>query len=156
MDFEFLADYEEQIPTLARWFHEEWSYLHPDRTLSDFAEIIAKGCNKGHLPISLVAVVEGNVVGVVSLKVCDFKARTDLSPWLASLYVDKAQRCNGIGEKLVHDIERLAAQLGESRIYLVTDDAEIFYTRLGWRVRERVTHNDHAVAVMEKEVPALT
>lgn len=152
MEIEYLADHSAVIPTLTQWIHEEWSYLHPERTYADVEALISEGSNKGDIPISLVAMDKGKVIGWAALKENDFKARPELSPWLGGLYVDKRYRKNGVGTKLVQEIERLSAQLGETRLFLVTDDAEAFYAELGWSVRERTESQGFSVIVMEKAV----
>ena len=152
MKIEYLADHQDIVPTLARWSFDEWSYLHPERTLSDVEQSISEGSNRENIPISLVAMEKREVVGMIALKTSDFKARPDLSPWLAGLYVDKLQRRKGVGTKLVHEIEKLAGRLGASKLYLLTDDAEEFYHGLGWIVQERTVWQGLSVTVMEKDI----
>ena len=154
MKIEYLADHENCIPTLAKWSYEAWSYLHPDRTLADVERLISEGSNKKHLPISLLAMDKEKVIGMIALNTSDFKARPNLRPWLSGLYVDKSQRNNGVGTKLVHEIEKLAAGLGTSKLYLVTDVTEKFYSKLGWCVQERIVWQGISVVVMEKELPS--
>jgi predicted N-acetyltransferase YhbS len=155
MKIEYLADHKDVIPTLARWTYEEWSYLWPERTLSDIERLISEKSNKEHIPISLVAVEKGKVVGMIELKTSDFKARPNLSPWLAGLYVVKPQRRKGVGKKLVYEIEKLAARLGTSKLFLFTDNAEEFYSKLGWSVQERIVWQGLSVTVMEKDIAHL-
>lgn len=114
--------------------------------------LISEAGNKERLPTSLVAIDKGKVIGMIALNDSDFKARPNLRPWLSGLYVDKLQRCVGVGTKLVHEVEKLAADLGASKLYLVTDDAEKFYSKLGWSVRERLEWQGLSVTVMEKEL----
>ncbi len=80
MNIEYLADYKDTIPTLARWHFEEWLYLHPERTLSDLERSIADKSNKEHIPISLIAMEKDKVIGSIELKTNDFKGRPDISP----------------------------------------------------------------------------
>ncbi|GJL66962.1 MAG: N-acetyltransferase GCN5 [Nitrospirales bacterium] len=150
MDIEYLDDHQETISTLARWSYEEWSYLHPEKTFAEVETQISAGCNRKQLPITLVALGEARPVGMISLKANDFKARQDLSPWLAGLYVDKLHRKQGVGSRLVVALEKLAVGLGVTRLYLVTDDAEAFYSKHGWTVLERTVSHWHSVTVMEK------
>jgi predicted N-acetyltransferase YhbS len=152
MEIEYLADHADVIPTLTQWIFDEWSYFHPERTRLDVERLILEGCNKEKMPISLVAMDRGEVVGWATLKVNDFKARPDLSPWLGGLYVNKSQRNVGVGAKLVQEIEGLAGRMGVRRLFLVTDAAENFYSRLGWSVRERTESQDISVVVMEKTI----
>ena len=154
MKIEFLADHTDAIPMLARWAYEEWAYLHPDRTYAEVEALISEGCNKDVIPISLVAMDAGKVVGWAALKASDFKARPNLGPWLGGLYVDKRQRRKGVGSRLVGEIEKLAARHGVKKLFLVTDGAEKLYSDLGWSVRERVRSKGVATVVMEKSLPA--
>jgi len=117
--------------------------------------LISEGSNKEHIPISLVAIDKGKVIGMIALKASDFKARPNLSPWLAGLYVDKPQRRKGVGTKLVHEIEKLAARPGASKLFLLTDDAEKFYSKLSWSVQERTAWQGLSVTVMDKDIARL-
>lgn len=155
MKIEYLAEHKDIIPTLARWTYEEWSYLHPERTLSEVERLISERSNRKHIPIALVAIDKGKVIGMAELKTSDFKGRPDLSPWLAGLYVDIPHRRKGVGTKLVQEIEKLAARLGASNLYLITDDAEKFYSELNWSVQERTVWQGHSVTVMEKDIACL-
>lgn len=152
MEIEYLADHSSAIPTIAQWVYEEWAYLHPERTYAEVERLIAEGSNKEGIPVSLVATVEGQVIGWAVLKASDFKARPNLGPWLGGLFVDKQYRKKGVGTELVREIEGLSARLGVQRLFLVTDDAEVFYSDLGWSVRERVESKGLSVVVMETEI----
>lgn len=152
MKIEYLADHSRVIPTIAQWAYEEWAYLHPERSYAEVERLIAEGSSKEDLPISLVAVLRGKVIGWAVLKASDFKARPNLSPWLGGLYVDKQHRSKGVGSKLVVEIEGLSARHGVQKLFLVTDDAEDFYAELGWSVRERTESKGFSVVVMEKDI----
>ena len=149
MNVEFLADHEAQVPQLARWAFDEWSYLHPERSLAEYERTMAAACNRDELPICLVAIDNDEPVGMVTLKEKDFSGRPDLNPWLATLYVDKPHRGKRIGTQLVRRLVRIAARLGNERLYLVTDHAANYYARLGWRVLQSVEWQGQPVTVME-------
>jgi len=155
MNIEYLADHKDTIPTLARWHFDEWSYLHPERTLSDVERLISGKTNKEHIPISLVAMEKDKVIGAIELKTDDFKGRPDLNPWLSSLYVDKPHRRKGVATKLVHELEGLAARLGVSKLFLITDNAEKFYSRHCWNVHERTVWQKISITVMEKDIAGM-
>lgn len=145
----YLADHPQFVPVLARWAFDEWSYLHPKRTLEEYERTLAESCNRDTLPICLVALENDEAVGMITLKEKDFEGRKDLNPWLATLYVDKAQRGRGIGAELVTRLRELAARLGMNRLFLVTDRAADYYTRLGWHVLQRIKWHGQLVTVME-------
>lgn len=152
MDIDYLADHKEVIPILARWFYEEWAYLHPGRTLADVEQIIGERTNTNRIPVALVAYENQELIGTVSLKVHDMDTRLDLSPWLAGLYVSAPRRRQGIGATLVSAIEKKAHELGVEKLYLHTPESETFYSKLGWQVQERLHYHGYPVSLMQKKI----
>jgi N-acetylglutamate synthase-like GNAT family acetyltransferase len=88
----------------------------------------------------------------VCLKVHDMDTRLDLTPWLAGLYVKAPRRRQGIGITLVSAIEKKAHELGIERLYLYTPESEVFYSRLGWQIKERTEYHGYSVTLMQKEI----
>lgn len=152
MNIEYLANHKEVIPTLTRWFHEEWAYLHPERTYADFECLITERAQKDKFPLALVAFDDEELLGTVCLKAYDMDTRPDLTPWLAGLYVSVQRRREGIGTTLVSAIETEACELGVKRLYLYTPEFESFYAKRGWQLKERTEYHDCPVTVMEKEI----
>ncbi len=148
----YLADHKEVIPKLAEWFHQEWSYLYPERTIDDIKTALDKRTNKDCIPVVLVAFEETELVGTVCLKTHDMDNRLDLSPWLAGLYVAASWRGKGMGTALVKAIEQKAKTLGIRKLYLYTPSAVSFYTRMSWRVIEAAEYHGAGVTIMEKEM----
>lgn len=83
------------------------------------------------------------------LVACDMKIRNELTPWVAGVYVAAEERGKGIGAALVQRVTEEAKALGHERIYLFTFDAEKYYARIGWQLRERAEYLGVGVAVME-------
>lgn len=152
MKIDYLADHKELIPILARWMHEEWGYLYPEHTIEIRERLVAERSNKDRIPLTLVAIEDGKPVGTVCLMAHDMDTRPELTPWLASLYVEKNHRRRGIGARLVAAIEAEAARLGVKQLYLFTPDQEKFYARLGWSLREKTDYRGAVVSVMEKKI----
>jgi GNAT superfamily N-acetyltransferase len=150
MNIDYLADHRDIIPILAQWFYQEWAHLYPDRTLEDVRRVIGERTNKNRIPIALVAFEGEELLGTVCLKIHDMDTRLDLTPWLAGLYVSAPRRRQGIGAALVSAIEKKARELGVQQLYLYTPESESFYSRLGWRVREKVIYHGYQVTIMEK------
>jgi len=152
MNIEYLANHKEVIPTLARWFYEEWAYLHPERTYTDVERLISERAQTDKIPIALVAFDGEELLGTVCLKVHDMDTRLDLTPWLAGLYVSAQRRRAGIGTALVSAIEREARKFNINKLYLYTPESESFYAKRGWQVKERTEYHDCEVTLMEKEI----
>ncbi len=130
MRIEYLADHTDFIPTLARWSYDEWSYIHPERTLADVEQLMQARSNKEQIPLCLVAIDNGKVIGMIALKISDLESRPNLSPWLAGLYVQRNHRNKGVGTNLVLAIIKEAARLNVDKLFLYTPDAEGFYSHL--------------------------
>jgi GNAT superfamily N-acetyltransferase len=154
IEIAYLADHEEAVGELAQWFHGEWSYLYPDKTMDDVKNGIAERTNRDCVPMALVALEGAILAGTVCLKTHDMDTRLDLSPWLAGLYVAGPWRGRGIGTALVKAVEQKAIALGIRRLYLYTPSAEVFYLRMAWRTREATEYHGTKVTIMEKEMYA--
>jgi predicted N-acetyltransferase YhbS len=150
MKIAFLAEHREFIPLIARWSYDEWSYLCPQRTLQDFADRIAQRANTDKIPLTLVACEGPELIGTVCLQIHDMKTRKELTPWLAGLFVAEPWKNQGVGKRLVGAIEKIAVELGVEQLYLYTSDAEDYYLRLGWAVKERIVYQDFPVVIMAK------
>ena len=155
MDIQYLGDCQEVIPVLAAWIYDEWSYLYPEMTLQDFASLLRERINKEKLPLTLVAFEAGEPVGTASLRTFDMETRSDLPHWLTSIYVVKPWRRRRIGSSLVKTAEKKAAELKICKLFLFTADVilpALFYSKLGWIVKEKTIYHSYPVIIMEKTV----
>ncbi len=152
MNIEYLANHREVIPTLARWFYEEWAWLHPERTYADVERLITERAQKNRIPVALVAFDDEELLGTICLKVHDMDTRRDLTPWLAGLYVSAQRRHQGIGAALVSAIEREACDFGINKLYLYTPESEDFYAKCGWQIKERTEYHNCRITLMEKVI----
>jgi predicted N-acetyltransferase YhbS len=152
IQYKYLADYPSSIPTLAQWHHTQWSYLDVGVSASDRAVALGKH-GKAQVPTTVVALSGDQLLGSASLIDHDMDSRMELSPWLASVYVDPPYRTRGIGSTLVRRIVVEAQALGFERLYLFTPDKERFYARLGWSVLERTNYRGYAQIVMVLHIP---
>ena len=147
----YIKDHPATLPIVARWIFDEWSDLSPGSTLQTFIEHLQENCHDNQAPLTLIALLDGDVVGTASLIEYDMDTRRDLSPWLASVYVTPEQRSKGIGTELVQAIVAKAAELRIPKLYLFTPDQEHFYQRLGWRTTEHTDYRGHQVVIMQIE-----
>jgi len=150
LKIEYLADYPHFVPTLGKWFFDEWGWFRPEFTAVDFSEKMKTHLNRDRLPIAFIAVSDSAVVGTASLRVCDMDTRSELTPWLAAVFVPTEFRGQGIGSRLEGAVIQKTKELGYGTIYLYTFDQEPFYRRLNWTVREKTEYRNHRVTVMEK------
>ncbi len=148
MRIEYLADFPDFIPTLARWHHRQWSHYNPGDTEQGRAERMRQDLGRRQIPTTFVALAGETLLGSASLVEHDMHDRRELSPWLASVFVAPTHRRQGVGSRLVERVVAEAGALGVKRLYLFTPDREAWYASLGWSLVERTSYMDHPAVIM--------
>jgi predicted N-acetyltransferase YhbS len=145
MEIGFLKDHQRWIPVIAEWFYREWGWFYPD--LGFRARI-----HRNRLPLALVALDQGKVVGTVSLKIHDMDTRPQYSPWLASLYVCAQCRVQGVGRILLNAGIKEAQRLDLGQLYLYTLNRRHvpFYTAEGWSFHEHTIYKNTDVFIVHR------
>lgn len=148
-----LKDRPHHIPTLAAWHHQEWSHLNPGATLLTRIDKM-RSCYLADAPVPkmFIWVEEDEVIGSAALLECDMDSRSELTPWLASVYVRQDSREMGIGAALVERVMAYARELGFAELFLFTPDKEHFYQNIGWQTLNHETYHDERVTVMKVEL----
>ena len=154
MEIGFLKDHQTQVPMIAEWFHREWGWFYPELTVRDMEDRFRARTHKTVLPLALVALDRGKVVGTVSLKMHDMDTRPQYSPWLASLYVGAQCRVHGVGRMLVEAGIRHAHKLGLDQLYLYTLNRRhvLFYTTGGWSLLEQTVYRNTDVYIVHRDI----
>ena len=153
MQIHYLVDHPDLIPRLARLHFAKWSRLRPRETLEERTSRLTAQCGRNRVPSVFVAVEDnGELAGSAMLVARDMDTRSELTPWLAGLYVVADRRGQGYGTALVQRVESQALELGVERLHLYTPDARDFYGGLGWALDERDEYLGQQVAVMSKRL----
>ena len=97
MKVAYLADCPGFLQTVAEWHVSEWPECYRGGNLNTAIKELRLSLNRDRLPMTLVATVNSELLGSVSLVECDLPIRPDLGPWLTTLYVPPTQRGHGIG-----------------------------------------------------------
>ena len=151
VSIDYLKNHPRFIPVVAEWLFNKWGHLDPKDTLAAAGKRVEQRLNKSTLPITLIALRNGEAVGTASLFTHDMKTRLDLSPWLAAVYVEERMRNLGIGSMVVRGVEEMARELGIPKLYLITPDKCSFYERQGWSFLEETEYLGHQQTIMAKE-----
>jgi GNAT superfamily N-acetyltransferase len=150
---DYLADHPDDIPTLARWHHEQWAHLGPGDSIERRITLLKSHLGRRQIPTTFVAVSTQGVLGSAGLIAYDMDTRPDLSPWLACVYVKPEHRRQGIGSALVHRVIREAKELGADNLYLyTTPDKDGFYARFGWSPIDRTLYRGYHQIVMALQI----
>jgi predicted N-acetyltransferase YhbS len=146
---DYLAECPQHIETLARWHFGEWGKWNPANDVAARSLKLQNYLRKDGVPLMFVAQAGGQPIGSAALVEQDLPERTDLSPWLASVFVDPAWRKQGVGRALVRRVMEEAARQGLAKFYLFTPDQQQFYESLGWTLLEQRTYHGDPIVVME-------
>ena len=133
---------------LAEWHHNEWLHLNPGATLEQRLLRYKKSLEILALPEIFIACKDKKLIGSITLDKEDMDTRPYLTPWLASLYVDKDSRDQGIGSALIQYCIDYARQKDFKNIYLFTEDQIEFYRHRGWSFIETVEYRNIDVDLM--------
>lgn len=148
MTIEYLADHPETLLTLAQWQHAEWGHTRPGDTVEKRIARLRSFSNHDRIPLTVVALEAGELLGAASLIAHDMETRMELTPWLAGVFVGEAFRRRGIGAQLVRRIMIEAGRLKVPLLYLYTVHSERFYAALGWSLLERTFYLNHEIIIM--------
>lgn len=118
-------------------YNEFWVDVVGGRTVDGLDEHLQNTHDLSRIPLSWIALVDGQLAGTINLIENDDSQRTHLRPWLAALVVAKEFRGQGIGTQLVHTLLAEARRLGFPTVYFGTDGPG-FYERLGAVKHEHV------------------
>ncbi len=152
----YLADHARFIPTIAGWYFREWGHYRLGDSVERRIGRLTEAAGHRRVPTVVVAYEGENVLGSAMLVACDMESRKELTPWVAGVYVDPAERGNGIGQALVERVIEEARALGFPCLYLFTFSTEKYYERLGWEVVERTEYMGSEVTVMRLGLDAVS
>lgn len=156
MEIVSLTRHPHLAPELARLASRAWSHLYASWSDATALAEYRAARDDGPLPVTLVAVEAGHLLGTVSLVVNDLPGREDLNPWLASLLVVPDARGRGVGQALVRAAEAHLRDRGFVTAYLFTESAGKFFEKLGWRVLGPGSSHGSPVTLYERSVGTLT
>jgi proline iminopeptidase len=143
-DIHHLYRHPEAIGVVADWiYHAFWEAS--DKDVATFEDLLRQADAPDEIPLSLLALVDGQPAGTVNLIHSDDDTQPHLHPWLAALYVLPAYRGRGVASGLVRRLLIEAAQLGFSTVYVSTH-IPTFYGRLGAELLEKVADDHYVMA----------
>lgn len=142
-----LADIPEAIPTIAKWFYDEW-YTFDARSIDQITAQLSENLNRHSIPITFVAHQYHEILGTVSIDISDLPEFDSYSPWLASLYVHEPHRSKGVASALVSHLKHFALSGGCTSLYLWTPASTSLYERFGWVEISRDTYRNKPITIM--------
>jgi GNAT superfamily N-acetyltransferase len=154
MQFQYLTDRPDAARRVARWYFEEWGYLHKEGSLEKTLEGVRRYLNRGVMPYILLATDGDAVMGAAQLKYREMaETFPDYEHWLGGVYVVPEYRDRAVGSALADEIARRAPSCGVDTLYLQTERLDGgLYRKLGWKPITRVKVRGPEVLVMRRSV----
>ena len=146
--FDNIIKHPQHIPLIAQWHQSEWQHISPHLTTSLRIKNYSSYSLSAAIPSCILALVNNLPAGSASLVESDMETHPHLQPWLASVFVDKAHRQQGIATQLIDKCIDNARCLGVEVLYLFTPDQMNFYKKRGWEVIETCHYHNEKVDIM--------
>ena len=148
-----LSDVPEVIPTLARWYKEQWAAWFASMTPAEIEADFRLLLKSNRLPLGLVALnTSGQPIGVCSIRSGTFDPYPHAGPWLRGLYVTPDERGKSIAGHLIRAAEQCAAQLPVTKLYAATHSATGTFERAGWLGFDQVLHDGQKLIIFGRQV----
>ena len=136
---EYLADRPEAAPLVAEWYFAEWGHLNPAATLERTRDKLVASMNRDAIPLTVLAVIDEDVVGTAQLKYREMPMFPEKEHWLGGVYVVPEYRGQDIAAQLVDSVVEAARNLGVQTLHIQTERLDGgLYARLGWAPVEQV------------------
>ena len=146
-----LVNHPDTVPRLAEISYQLiGSIWVPGSSIDTNINKLNEHLNIDNLPITFVALIDSQPVGMSSLRAND-GIRPDLTPWLGSLVVEPNYQNQGIGRKLIEVTKNKAKELSFQRLCLFAFDPTVpkYYSRLGWHEIAKDEFMGSSITVME-------
>lgn len=143
----FLADNLDTIPTLAKWFCDQWPDYYANWSQAEMEQDFLEDASRNRLPSRLVAFESNELAGTIVLREHGTETLPEFQPELGGLYVIASHRGQGIGTELVRAGMKLALDQGYETVYATTVVAAGILERLGWEFIKTVIHQDGELAL---------
>lgn len=120
-----------------------WSKFNSTMTIDTTREkFLEYALNKDGLPFGIAMFDENDLIGfLVFKKECLYKY-PEFTPWISDVMIFDKYRGKGYGRKLISEALKILKKLGYKKVYLWTDQAPLFYQKIGFQFVQIVEKNE--------------
>jgi GNAT superfamily N-acetyltransferase len=138
---------EPRFDQVLSWHWHEWGVHDPTAAEAEWRQRLASRCNEVGIPFTLVAHLDSEPVGCVSVCVDDLDVRyASQGPWLSGMVVVGPARNMGVGRALLATAANEARGAAAAELWVWTSEAGPFYERCDYAYMHRKTGlRDHSV-----------
>jgi len=147
-----LCDHLRFVDEIASLHYKEWLHLSPNESIEDRRTALKSAAASEGIPSIYIAYKGSEFIGSAGLVAHDMESRSDISPWLAAVFVKKEWRKRGIATLLLKHCEFQASKAGVRTLYLFTEFAANMYAKNGWMHLEQREYKGVNVDIMHKNL----
>lgn len=150
MEISLLADHPHEAPKIAKWYYDEWARIAPNVTEEMVLEkVIEKSVNREAVPLSFVAHIDGELVGVLELKIRENRNYPEYENWVGGVFTHPMHRRKGIARNLLESAKEKAVSIGVKKLYLQCESFNIeLYLNHGFKALHQAQHHDIETTIM--------
>ncbi|WP_295893936.1 GNAT family N-acetyltransferase [uncultured Vibrio sp.] len=150
MKISLLADHPYEAPKIAKWYYDEWARIASNVTEEIVLEkVVEKSVNRTSIPLSLVAHLDGELIGVIELKIRENKNYPEYEHWIGGVFTNHNHRGKGVAHVLIESAKDKALNLGIKTLYLQCESFNIdLYFNHGFKVLHQAQHHDIETTIM--------
>lgn len=140
----------------------ELQKTHAKKPIESMTQNMLTHLNDNTLPLCLIALKQGKLVGMVRLTDVWTNDQTvapkigshpEWSPWVCGLIIDELHRKQGIGNTLLAAIQKKAVELGYRTLYIgAHGDAQAWYERHGYKQFDSDTFRGEHINLLRYDV----
>lgn len=133
----------EMLQKIINKHYNHWVQFSPTMDLkatkNKFENIYAKDNN---LPFGIAMLENYELIGFLVFKITCLEKYSQYTPWISDVMIFEDYRRKGYGSKLIKEALTVLKELGYNEAYLWTDQAPVFYEKLGFTYEGEVEKNE--------------
>lgn len=137
-----LTSCDAHLDCVAAWHHQECLRQGLSSNLQLRRSRLSLHLQGDNIPKSFIAVLNGQLIGCVSLVNYTYKSSAQPMPkvasehpvWLSNLYVEPAYRRRGVAQQLINASTHYARRQSIPELWLSASDYTDYYAKRGWQV----------------------
>jgi len=150
-----LSDCPDYLQTVAEWHVREWPECYRGGDIHTAIKELHSSLNRDCLPITLIATVNNELIGSISLLETDLPIMTQLGPWLTTLYVVPTHRGHGVAKALIIEGLQCLRKLGERFAYVWIEKNVAVYQKWGWQLVEMIRYRHKYAFILRGDIAML-
>ncbi len=149
MEISLLADCPHEAPKIAKWYFEEWASHVPNVTEKMVLDDISQKASNRAVPMSLVAIENGILIGVLELKLRENTDYPEYEHWVGGVFVASKYRGKGIAKSLLTEAKKIATSFDLGLLYLQCESHNVgLYRGQGFDALHQSGSNGRETTIM--------